>query len=124
MNLPVIRCRHCGAALAQVPADMPEELRALLHRMRGATVRASILRTLAHRFGEEVPHETLIVGIYGNRLDGGPLTADNTLSVHCSGLRRVLKPIGFTIIGRRFPSTYQLVPVDAVPACDLRIRGK
>ena len=55
-------------------------------------------RVLRHLMdsGTWVSRDSLIDAMYGHREDGGPLCADNTLSVHIHRIRKALQP-GFYI---------------------------
>jgi len=84
-------CPCCGQPVAGrlSPSD-------LVRFLRLPPRNQMIVRCLARHFGEFVPREHLIAVVWPGP-DGGPLTADNTLRVHLSGLRRQLKTYGFTI---------------------------
>lgn len=84
-------CPCCGATLASGPPTWLVELFILCPAER------RLMKVLARRFPWYVDREILIDALYGDRSDGGPLSANNVLSVHLCQLRRALEPFGWTV---------------------------
>lgn len=83
-------CPCCGAALDTVPYDALRELEI------GPNERA-VLTVLLDRYPRSVSRDTLVNAVWGDRPDGGPLSAYNILSVTHLKLRSKIEPLGWTI---------------------------
>lgn len=66
-----------------------------------AGIRRAVLRILLANFAREVPTKLIADCIYASRPDGGPMTAEEGVKQHTAELRKVLRPYGLTIVGRR-----------------------
>ena len=105
-------CPCCGSELTEVPTM------ALLREIALPRHQLQILSALIDAFPRGCTKEFLIDVLYGSEPDGGPLTANNIISIYFSHLRPVLADYGWTVShGRNGPGAhgrYRLMLLDEV----------
>lgn len=114
MNLA--RCPNCQALHG---GDLSIDLGASTLRRNGRELRVSpsqarIFEALARAHPAVVPAERLHFAVYGDREDGGPLTAEGVLHVQMTRLRKSLRESAFGVYIQNFRGNgYRLVFLDA-----------
>lgn len=109
-------CPNCQALHV---GDLSIDLGASTLRRKGRALRvtpyqARIFEVLARAHPAVVPAERLHFAIYGDREDGGPLTADNVLHVQINRLRKSLRESALGAHIQTFRGNgYRLVFLDA-----------
>lgn len=100
--MTTLTCPCCGQAVA---SDPMEEARARLSKLERA-----ILDTVVRRPG--LPSVEIAARIYADRPDGGPLTANNCVTVAVVRANRKLRPLGLQLrAGRGAGHGYRLEQV-------------
>jgi DNA-binding response OmpR family regulator len=87
-------CPCCGHAIVGRPSPL-----ALLSAVRLSPQQRAIAEALAEQLGRWVTSERLITRVYGDRY-GGPLNANNQISVVVAQMQRRLNVVGLKIEGR------------------------
>jgi len=104
-----VRCRHCGAVIVSSGCSSDRLSDELFERLvaltKDATINSAILRVLTRHFSQNGPTERIVDAVYGST---PPLTVDNTIRVHISALRHVVRPLGLVIVNERYPCMYRL----------------
>jgi hypothetical protein len=72
----------------------------------------AVLRILLAHFGKDVSTDLIADCIYVNTKASGPLSARENIKVYAHHLRRILKPYGLTVAGKRW-GAYRLDWIDA-----------
>lgn len=91
MTEPLL-CPCCGQPLQDRP-----DVRALGDSMPLGPIERRIFEVFAAALGKYVDNARLVNIVYSNDIDGGPLTARNSISVNLSYLRRKIRPYGLVI---------------------------
>ena len=82
-------CPCCGSEIDQTPAL------GLVEVVQGLS--RTLVTELAMAYPGTVSMERLIDVLYGDDPQGGPLSADNAISVYNWRIRKVIEPLGWTI---------------------------
>lgn len=102
----VQRCPCCGRPVDRPNVDM-------LASLRLSPQQRVILDYMAKHLGQWLTTEQLVEFVWNNARDGGPITANQCLSVQIMHLRRRLKGSGFEIEGHAGLRDRRLVWADA-----------
>ncbi len=96
------RCPCCGQQMAgDVPVD------ALRDVALPPTAKV-IIAALADAYPRGMSRQALVQHVYGLKPSGGPLTAENVVSVTMARTRPRLAPLGWTVSNKRRPGQITL----------------
>lgn len=106
-------CPCCGGHLGEAaPLEFIRDHIAIGHQKR-------IFDRLSSRVGREFAKESLIDAMYGDRSDGGPMHAENIVSIEVGRLRKTLERFGWSLIskgrGTGNKAFYRLTPTEVGP---------
>lgn len=102
-----VTCPCCGQPVDRMPAKGLAEL------VDG--YRRRIVEELASVYPGSMTMEQLIHALYGDDPEGGPLAADNSISVYNWRIRKVIEPHGWTIpLQSKAGAHYRLARIDVV----------
>ena len=104
-------CPACGGYIGDAaPVEFVSDKLPRGHQER-------IFGILSRRIGRQVSKDTLIDAMYSERADGGPVYADNIVSIEINKLRSQIEGFGWTIVskgrGSGNKAVYRLIPLEA-----------
>jgi hypothetical protein len=107
-------CPCCGGYIGEAAA--PEHVAEFLPHGQQRT----IFDLLAKKVGRNVPRDSIMFALYGDRYDGGPDYSDNIISVQIGRLRKSVSKFGWDVVGSNRGGTgnkgsYRLIPRECGP---------
>lgn len=104
-------CPCCGGFIGEAAAPVH------VSKLLGNGYRRTLFEYMSRHVGEVVERDVLMAAIYGNRKDGGAMTAGEIVVNEMGRLRRAIEPYGWTIDGaspgRGRKAVYRLIPMEA-----------
>ncbi len=110
-------CPCCGATMTELPLEA-------IQYMPMTPMERSIFLALLNAHPRPLTRRQIAEQVYALDPNGGPLSAENAISVHLHHMRPRMRKFGWEASGRRGHSSVALQPFATMVKEDLRMQGR